>query len=130
MDWTPQWEDSGEVPQDSALERWADRFLAAMDLCHRRARVVSSDIRNMMEQVGFVDIQEQTIRCYVNPWSPDPQEQETARWFNMGLNHSLEALGLMPMVEKLGMTVAEVKDLCAEAVEENTKLRFHGYCTM
>lgn len=130
MDWVPRWDESGEVPRNSALQEWADRFLAAMDRCNRSVRIRSHETRHLMEQAGFVDVEEQTIRCYVNPWSSDVHEQEKARWFNLGLGHSLDAMGLMPMVEQLGMTPAEVRDLCSRAVEENTKLRFHGYCTM
>lgn len=84
----------------------------------------------MIEEAGFVDFEQRTICCYVNPWSEDPKEREIAKWFNAGLRDSLQALGLMPMIEKLGMTKEQVDALCNRAIEENTKLRYHGYCTM
>lgn len=84
----------------------------------------------MIEEAGFVDFEQRTICCYVNPWSEDPKERKVAKWFNLGLRYSLQALGLMPMIEKLGMSKEQVNDLCDRAIEENTKLRYHGYCTM
>ncbi|GJN79508.1 hypothetical protein PLIIFM63780_003024 [Purpureocillium lilacinum] len=130
IDWSPRWDDNSEAPPNSALKEWADRLLAALDLCNRSARVVPREAQRMIEEAGFVDFEQRTIRCYVNPWSPDQKEREAAKWFNLGLRQSLEAMGLMPMVEKLGMTAEQVRDLCNRAVEENTKLRYHGYCTM
>ena len=130
IDWVPQWAPSGEIPKDSALKEWSDKFLRALDLFNRSGRVFPQATKRMIQESGFVDFREQAIRCYVNPWSPDPQVQRTARWFNMGLKHCLEAMSLMPMVERLHMDVAGVKELCARVVEENTKLRFHGYCTV
>ncbi|PNY24918.1 Uncharacterized protein TCAP_05148 [Tolypocladium capitatum] len=130
IDWVPQWDPSGEKPENSALEEWSDRFLEGLDKFHRSGRVFPQATRRMIEEAGFVDFREQAIRCYVNPWSPDPHVQRTARWFNMGLRHCLEAMSLMPMIEGLHMTIADVKELCARVVDENTKLRFHGYCTV
>lgn len=130
IDWVPQWDPSGETPENSALKEWSDKFLRGLDLFNRSGRVFPQATKRMIEETGFVDFREQTIRCYVNPWSSDPHVQRTARWFNMGLKHCLEAMSLMPMIERLHMDVAGVKDLCARVVDENTKLRFHGYCTV
>ncbi|ODA77554.1 hypothetical protein RJ55_07183 [Drechmeria coniospora] len=130
IDWVPRWEGSGDTPPNSALLDWANQFLAALDLFSRSARVVPQAVRTMIERAGFVDFKEQTIRCYVNPWMADKDDQLTARWFNLSLKHSMESMSLMPMVEKLGMTVEEVKHLCEQAKDECTRLRYHGYCTM
>ncbi|KAJ6436750.1 methyl transferase [Purpureocillium lavendulum] len=105
IDWSPRWEKTGKVPSKSALKEWADTFLDALDHCNRSARVVPEETRRMIELAGFVDFKEETIPCYVNPWSPDPQEREAARWFNLGLRESMQAMGLMPMIEKMGKTI-------------------------
>lgn len=84
----------------------------------------------MIEEAGFVDFEEQTIKCYVNPWSPNQNEREAAKWFNLGLGQGLEAMGVLPMVEHLGMTAEQVRSLCERVIEENSKLRYRGYCTM
>lgn len=129
VDWVPRWESSGDFPENSAFKEWSDAYLKALDLFNRSGRVCTQRTRHMTEQAGFCDFREQTVRCYVNPWSSDTWEKDTARWFNLGMNHGLEAISLMPMIERLGMTVDEVNDLCAR-VKENTKLRYHGYCTV
>ncbi|KAM4058498.1 methyltransferase [Hirsutella rhossiliensis] len=130
IDWVPRWESSGDFPENSAFKEWSDAYHKALDLFNRSARVSTQQTRLMIEQAGFCDFREQTVRCYVNPWSSDTWEKDTARWFNLGMKHGLEAISLMPMVERLGMTVEEVNDLCARVKEENTKLRYHGYCTV
>ncbi|KAL3958772.1 hypothetical protein ACCO45_006934 [Purpureocillium lilacinum] len=123
IDWSPRWDDNSEAPPNSALKEWADRLLAALDLCNRSARVVPREAQRMIEEAGFVDFEQRTIRCYVNPWSPDQKEREAAKWFNLGLRQSLEAMGLMPMVEKLGMTAEQVRDL---AIAQWKKTRSFG----
>ncbi|KAJ6437011.1 methyl transferase [Purpureocillium lavendulum] len=130
IDWNPQWEEHGEVPPDSALTEWANCLLDALDRCKRSARIFPHNVRSMIEEAGFVDFEEQTIKCYVNPWSPCQNKQETAKWFNLGLRKGLEAMGLRPMVEHLGMSAERVRGLCERAIEENSKLRYRGYCTM
>ncbi|KAJ6436789.1 methyl transferase [Purpureocillium lavendulum] len=130
IDWNPQWEEHGEVPPDSALTEWANCLLDALDLCKRSARISPHNVRSMIEEAGFDDFKEQTIKCYVNPWSPYRNERETAKWFNLGLRQGMEAMGLRPMVEHLGMSVEQVRSLCERAIEENSKLRYRGYCTM
>ncbi|OAQ93910.1 methyl transferase [Purpureocillium lilacinum] len=130
IDWNPQWEEHGEVPPNSALREWANRLLEALDSCKRSARILPQRSRRMIEDAGFVDFDEQTIRCYVNPWSPNQNEREAAKWFNLGLGQGLEAMGVLPMVEHLGMTAEQVRSLCERVIEENSKLRYRGYCTI
>lgn len=129
IDWVPQWEGS-DVPSSSAIGLWAETFLRGMDGFDRCARVRPSHTRRMLENAGFVDITEETLRCYLNPWSEERHERECARWFNLGFTLGLEAMSLKPMIEQLGMTVAEVKDMCGQAIKESCKLRHHAYCTM
>lgn len=84
----------------------------------------------MMESVGFTDFKEQRIRCYVNPWSDNDYEKDVAQWFNLGFIDGLEAMSLVPLVEKLGRTREEVTALAERVKIECCKLRYHAYCTM
>ncbi|KAJ4161582.1 uncharacterized protein LMH87_007613 [Akanthomyces muscarius] len=43
---------------------------------------------------------------------------------------ALEAMSLAPLVEKLGMDVSQVKDLCARLRSEICTLRYHAYLNM
>ncbi|KAH7001570.1 methyl transferase [Ilyonectria destructans] len=129
IDWTPRWDDK-ERPAQSAFEEWAELFYDGMDQFNRRARVLPHETRQMIEAAGFTDIREEVIKAYVCPWSNDRAERELARWFNLGLTHSLEALSLMPLIEKQGMKFEDVRELCEKVKKEICVLRYHTYCTI
>ncbi|PHH82320.1 hypothetical protein CDD82_6356 [Ophiocordyceps australis] len=112
IDWEVGFESSGEIPPNSAFKEWSETYLRGLDGFFRNARVRTQNTKRLLEEAGFCDIREQTIRCYVNPWSADPEECDTARWFNMGINIGLQAMSVAPLVEKLRWTVEEVKQLC------------------
>lgn len=129
IDWTPRWDDD-ERPSNSSFTQWAELFLTGMDQFNRTARVAPEETRQMLEATGFIDVKHEVIPAFVCPWSPDRREREIARWFNLGLSHSLESLSLMPLVEKHGLGPDEVRDLCARVKRETCILRYHTYCNM
>ncbi|RFU72149.1 methyl transferase [Trichoderma arundinaceum] len=129
IDWTPRWE-GDEVPVHSALNEWSQKFQRAMHRYQRSVKVSSQDTKRMMEAAGFTDFTETTVRCYVNPFSPDRHDRELGRWFNLAITLGLQAMSMMPMIENLGMTEADVVDLCERVKSEMCILRFHAYCTL
>ncbi|KAH7156311.1 methyl transferase [Dactylonectria macrodidyma] len=129
IDWTPRWDDN-QRPTKSAFEEWAALFYSGMDKFDRSARVKSDERYLMMEAAGFTDIKEEVIKAYVCPWSEDRTVRELARWFNLGLTHSLDSLSLMPLIEKLGMTLEEVNELTGKVKKEICVLRYHTYCNI
>ncbi|KAF4125106.1 hypothetical protein GMORB2_3945 [Geosmithia morbida] len=129
IDWTPRWESSGDIPNPSAIQEWSELYLQGMDRVNKSARVAPQWTVRMLEDAGFVDVREETIRCYVCPWSSDRQEREIARWFNLVFSQGLEAMSLLPMVDYLGMSIDEVNSLCARTKREMCVLRYHAYMT-
>ncbi|KAF5659769.1 methyl transferase [Fusarium denticulatum] len=116
VDWIPRCDDD-ERPANSAFVKWAELFLDGMDRFNRRVRVTPQEHRQMLEATGFTDIRQEVIKAYVCPWSADRNEREIARWFNIGLSHSLEAMSLKPLIEKLGFEAEEVRELSHYAEE-------------
>ncbi|OTA00376.1 hypothetical protein A9Z42_0081400 [Trichoderma parareesei] len=129
IDWMPRWEND-DLPIHSALREWAQLFQRAMHRYHRSVTVSGEATRRRMEAAGFTDFSETTIRCYVNPWSPDRHQRECARWFNLAFSLGLEAMSMMPMIDKLGMTKEDIVDLCSRAKKEMCILRYRAYCTL
>ncbi|KAK4061677.1 hypothetical protein Purlil1_14241 [Purpureocillium lilacinum] len=84
-------------------------------------------VQTWIQDAGFVNIEKTTIRCYWSPCSADEREQEACKWLYACLRQTMEALGLMPMIEQLGMTAAAVRDLCSQAEKEAGSLRNRGY---
>lgn len=129
IDWTPRWDDK-ERPSQSAFQEWTELFYDGMDQFNRRARVLPHETRQMIEAAGFTDIKEEVIKASVSPWSEDRADRTFARWFNLGLSHSLEALSLMPLIEKQGMKFEDVRELCEKVKKEICVLGYHTYCNM
>lgn len=84
-------------------------------------------MQKALGKAGFVDFQEEIIKCYVCPWSSSLPEKEIGRWFNLCLTNGLEAMSLAPMIEGLNMTKEQVVALCARVRNELCILRFHGW---
>ncbi|KAI5467358.1 methyl transferase [Mariannaea sp. PMI_226] len=129
VDFLPRCDDD-ERPAESSYQEWVDLYFDAMDQLNRTARLKSHDTRQMLEAAGFTDIQEKVVKAYLCPWTSDWQEQELAKWFNLGVSHSLEAFTLIPFIDKLGMKFEEVRELCLRAKDEICKLRYHTYCNI
>jgi hypothetical protein len=129
IDWRPSWEGS-EQPERSALKEWTELFVTAMGRLNRSVIVTPDETRHLIESAGFTDVRQEVIKVYYNPWSPDRQERETARWFNLGFCRALEAMSMMPMIEQLNMKISEVKAICEEVKAEIRILRYHPHCRM
>ncbi|EFY87732.1 methyltransferase LaeA [Metarhizium acridum CQMa 102] len=129
IDWVPRWDegDGGEIPVRSALEEWSTLFFTALERLGRNARIDRAAIRKTIEDAGFTDFKEETIRGYMGPWMPDKNEQIAAKWLNLCFSRGVEAMSLMPMIKGLGMDMGEVSRLCERAVKETLQLRFHTY---
>lgn len=127
INWYPEWDKDSAVPENSALRRWADKLHTSLDKCGRSARIKPTTIQTWIRNAGFVQVKEETIRCYWSPRSDDERERKAAKWLHACLRQTMEALGLMPMIEQLGMTAAAVRDLCSQAEKEAGSLRNRGY---
>lgn len=130
LDWRPHWEDSELVPNPSRQDEWSARLLDAMDHCGKPMRVDGSRAKYLMEEAGFVDFEEEVLKCYVNPSTGHPDNDKIAQWFNLSYTNALPGVSLRPMIESLGMTEDEVYALCREAKEESCRLRFRAHYRM
>ncbi|KAK8150838.1 hypothetical protein G3M48_005933 [Beauveria asiatica] len=129
INWLPAWHGS-DIPNDSSLMEWAQKYLQGMDGFHRSARVDTLKVKAMMEAAGYVNFEERLIRCYVNPWSPNAEERRAARWFNLCLIDGVQAMSLAPMIENLGMTIEQVNELQYKVKKECCTLLYQAYCIM
>lgn len=132
MDYTPRWE-STEVPDPSYFQHWCERFLHALDKKGRSARVDSARTKRQLEEAGFVDVKEDTIKCCVNPWSHDHKAYELGRWTNLVLSTGFHAMSIKPLCGDGGderMSWDDLKSLCDKAKTEVCVLRYHAYLTM
>lgn len=128
MDIMPRCDD-GTLGQNSALMQWGRYLMDATDRAYRPL-AYNTETRAMLEQQGFVEIQEQVIKVPLNPWPADPHLKDIGRWFNLGMVQGLEAVSLGPMTRIFGWTKEDVDRLVLEVKRELCSRRYHGYCNM
>ncbi|KAE8451408.1 hypothetical protein EG329_004037 [Mollisiaceae sp. DMI_Dod_QoI] len=121
--------DDGTLPESSHLVQWANYLLDATARAHRPL-AYNEHTRQMLEQAGFVEIQEQVIMVPLNPWPNDPHMKEVGRWYNLGLTQGLDALSLGPLTRINNWTKADVESLTAAAKRDICSKKYHSYCNM
>lgn len=128
IDYRPQWE-GGEVPEPSAIKEWSDHWLQGHENNNRSARVQPHHTKRLLEEAGFTDIEEEVIRCWLNPNPSITGDHAitTARWSNITMTSGLEAMSYAPMIDHGSMTKEEVKELCERAKTEMCALKYHVY---
>lgn len=88
--------DDATLPADSMLARW---YAWLADATHRVSRPIAYEhrTRHLLQQAGFIDIQETVIRVPYNSWPNDPHQKDIGRWYNLGITEGLEALTFAPL---------------------------------
>lgn len=116
IDWEPE-NDLGPVSRK--FKQWTADFIEALERQDRPTRVDPQQTRQMLANIGFVDIKEEVIRVYVNGGSLDPYEIDVGRWFNLCLHKGFMALSLAPLCRgKDPSTIERLKSLEQEVLEE------------
>lgn len=116
IDWEPQ---NDQGPVSPKFNQWAVEFVNALERQGRPTRVDPDWTRQMLANIGFVDIKEELIRVYVNGGSLDPYEIDVGRWFNLCLHKGFMALSLAPLCRGKDLsTVERLKILEQEILEE------------
>ena len=129
IDWTPLWDDD-TMQQPSALKEWYGLFKRGMDLFDRSITVDSAKTKRQLEAAGFTNVNEQVIICFLNPGAEEGHPREIARWFNVVVTYGLEALSFMALIDKMGLSYEQAKDLCRRAVKEACQMSSHSYMRM
>lgn len=94
IDWEAQKDEGLLSPK---FKQWTVDWLDALHRLNRPTRMDPHRTRQMLANVGFVDIKEELIRVYVNGGSRDPYESDVGRWFNLCLHKGFMALSLAPL---------------------------------
>ena len=122
--------DDHTLPPDSMLTKWYG-WLA--DATHRVSRPIAYEhrTRQLLQQAGFIDIQETVIRVPYNTWPNDPHQKDIGRWYNLGLTEGLEALTIAPLTRVYQWDLnAHVKPLLDQVRREICNRKIHAYNNM
>lgn len=121
--------DDGTLPPTSPLVQWTEYLFEATARA-QRPLAYNTQTRAMLEETGFIEIQEQVIKIPLNPWPTDPHDKDVGRWYNLGLTQGLEALSLGPLTRVNHWSVADVQRLTAAARRDICSKKMHSYCNM
>lgn len=122
--------DNGTLPPNSYLKQWYGFLQDATQRCSRPI-AYQQNTRQMLQQAGFIDIQETIIRAPYNSWPGDPHQKEIGRWYNLGLTEGLEAISLAPFHRAFGWDAERnIKPFVAQVKREVCSRKIHAYNNM
>jgi hypothetical protein len=129
IDLTPRCDD-GTLNPSSHLVSWYE-YLKDATARANRPIAYQPNTGQMLQQQGFIDIQEKIIRAPLNGWSSDPHQKQIGRWYNLGLTDGLEALSLAPFTRVNRWDAnAHVRPLIKEVKKEISNSKVHAYNNM
>ncbi|KAI9885340.1 MAG: Secondary metabolism regulator lae1 [Watsoniomyces obsoletus] len=125
LDYQPRCDD-GTLPQDSMLVRWW-QYLADATARYNRPLAYNPWTRHMLQQAGFVDIQETVMRIPLNPWPANSHMKDVGRWYNLGMTEGLEALSLGPLTRVNRWSLNDVQRIVQDVKKVMCDKKVHAY---
>ncbi|OHE98262.1 UMTA protein [Colletotrichum orchidophilum] len=114
--------DHVDFPADHIFNRWADMTYEAGEKMGRTFTICQGqNIRNHLQEIGFVDIVEQKTKAPLHGWPSDPKLREAGQLFQIAFDESLNGFGMYLFTQVLGWTREEVDVLISEMREESRK---------
>lgn len=127
VDFEPRCDDGTLPILDTKLNEWYG-YLKKATIKANRPIAFSRETRNMLENEGFVDVEEQIIQIPLNPWPKDPHKKTLGLYYTGWMEtRALESMSMQPLtlVEKKSREFVEA--LCREASQDIKRCRYHAY---
>ncbi|KAI6352179.1 hypothetical protein MCOR25_009512 [Pyricularia grisea] len=118
--------DDGTLPEDAVISHWCQLMLQAAERAGRPIDVTPK-LADLMRQVGFVDVTVKKRRWPHAPWPRDRQMRLVGWWAREVSISDLDGMCMKLLMEHLGWTIDEVKDICAKVKDDCDNLRYHAY---
>ncbi|KAJ9616526.1 hypothetical protein H2200_000245 [Cladophialophora chaetospira] len=129
--WIEQYEVEIQATNVSNSELPGSEIRKLSDISYEMARVsgrdfqISHKMKHMIEEAGFVDVQEQKVSMPLGPWARDPKFKEIGEHFEKFYKTGLQGWLMQIWTRYLGKTAEEVNEACAKAFQEINNR--HGY---
>ncbi|ERF76119.1 hypothetical protein EPUS_01452 [Endocarpon pusillum Z07020] len=118
--------DDGSYTESHAAMKWGKLFKEAVAKMGRTLPDLTQ-YKSLMEEAGFVDVQERFYKRASNDWPKDPKMKEIGRHECMNQMEGIEAFTLAPFTRVLGWSVEEAQVMIAQVRSEWPKRSLHGY---
>lgn len=125
IDFRPRCDD-GTLPH-YPIVKWYEDLEDATSRANRSIKW-QEDTEHLLEAVGFVDIEIQTIRLPFNTWpTSDRHSKAIGRWYGIGLGVGIEALSLGPLTRVYRWPPDEVIRYATEVRQAMENKDIHAY---
>ncbi|KAI1811752.1 methyltransferase LaeA [Poronia punctata] len=129
IDFRPFAEGDPRPLQESKHMEWSQKLHQGFARAGKKLEM-NPKTKEILEEVGFVDVEHTTIRIPFSPWPPEEEEKEIARWFNLGLTQGIDAITFEPIIHWLNYPYEAVCDLIKAVKADICKRQWRTYCTM
>ncbi|GJD01832.1 TAM domain methyltransferase [Colletotrichum higginsianum] len=89
--------------------------------------IVAATFKQMLEDAGFVDVEEKKRIWPINPWPKDQKLRELGYWGLESAMSGIESSSLALFTRMLGWSSEEARVYCAHVRNEYRKIGVHAY---
>ncbi|KAF2714192.1 hypothetical protein K504DRAFT_473302 [Pleomassaria siparia CBS 279.74] len=116
---------NGRLSSESALRRWWEIYVDAMQRSSRDARI-GQQLQTLMAEAGLRDVGGTMLELPIGGWNPDATKASIGRDNVQMMGELLDSLAIWPFTERLGWTKVQVEALTnaarSEVADESLKL--------
>ncbi|UQC80164.1 UMTA [Colletotrichum lupini] len=118
--------DDGTLPPEKALSRFGALIREAyvemgVPLVH------VPDLKDVLTEVGFEDVELTVFKWPTNPWAKDPKYKKIGEWNYHNFGGAVETVSLAPLTRVHGWTKEEVLVFAAEVRKDLRDPKVHSY---
>ncbi|KAK6356503.1 hypothetical protein TWF718_000861 [Orbilia javanica] len=118
--------DDGSIPEDCNWKKWEKLYVDAARQCGRPIDI-AKDLKGWFEDAGFVDVEEEVVKCPLGNWPINRGQKENGRFLKAALSDGLQGLSLAIFTRILGWKPDEVEAFIALCRNDLNNKSFHGY---
>ncbi|KAM0542837.1 hypothetical protein ACHAPJ_012617 [Fusarium lateritium] len=118
--------DDGTLTEDTTLYKWC-RLLDEAAIKFDRFFERTTKFKDLLEEVGFVDVVETRFKWPTNGWPKDKKYKELGLWNKANASSALEALTMAPFTRGLGWSREEVEVFLAQLRKDWNNPKIHAY---
>lgn len=118
--------EDGSLSPKSPLFQWQQCLIDATERTGKSLRYPKLT-KEMLQEAGFVDIQQVSLKVPINNWPTEPFLKECGNWFGLNLIEGLEATSLGPLTRVLGWTPEEVKSFIVPVKKDIQNRQIHAF---
>ncbi|KZL79577.1 methyltransferase domain-containing protein [Colletotrichum incanum] len=116
----------GPMPDDFIPYKWSKLLVEGTNKIGRPITVAAS-FKQMLENAGFIDVEERREKWPFNPWPKDKKLNDLGAWSQASTMMGVEAVSMALFTRVLDWSPEEATVFCAEVRNAHKKIGVHAY---